>query len=413
MSYTPTLAADTPPASPSSRQAQPDEVCCVCLEPLRPGARGAHRAVLIPTCNRHVMHLGCMAQWRVEEPRGQHLQCPLCQNGHHRSGAEGGWLPEHDEQLAALCVTENVPPPARRGGAETAQIQVRDYAVRTFTRQDAPEPPAPIHITVSCCPRVAAVRDGPNQVSFVDLPGREVPFSPIARRGDAGITHWDAAWSCARCGTITPLEDIAVPAQAGSACATCGRLLHWHWDVTRQQGQLTCHCPPGAQDIVEVVTSEEDVPLTPAPPPPQPDAAPTTEAPPDAPTRNNHSGWYERGPPNSLVRTDRNSWCHVPLLLGAAGLLHPVAAAQWRADPRSHAWWDRVVATAVCWAQLSMPHHLRSQPARLACCSAVGARSARTRRRSRMSAAHSAAQRPPSSHARTMRRCGPGRESSG
>ena len=24
----------------------------------------------------------------------------------------------------------------------------------------------------------------------------------------------------------------------------------------------------------------------------------------------------------------------------AAGLLHPVAAAQWRADPRSHAWWD-------------------------------------------------------------------------
>ena len=222
MSYTPTLAADTPPASPSSRQAQTDEVCCVCLEPLRPGARGAHRAVLIPTCNRHVMHLGCMAQWRVEDTRGQHLQCPLCQNGHHRSGAEGGWLPEHDEQLAALCVTENVPPPARRGGAETAQIQVRDYAVRTFTRQDAPEPPAPIHITVSCCPRVAAVRDGPNQVSFVDLPGREVPFSPIARRGDAGITHWDAAWSCARCGTITPLEAIAVPAQAGSACATCG-----------------------------------------------------------------------------------------------------------------------------------------------------------------------------------------------
>ena len=339
MSYTPTLAEDTPPASPSSRQAQPEDVCCVCLEPLRPGARGAHRAVLIPTCNRHVMHLGCMAQWRVEDATGQHLQCPLCQNGHPSSGAEGRWLPEHDEQLAALCTTENVPPPRRRGGAETAQIQVRDYAVRTFTRQDAPEPPAPIHITVSCCPRVAALRDGHNQVSFVDLPGREVPFSPIARRGDAGITHWDAAWSCARCGTITLLDDIAVPVQAGSACATCGRLLHWHWDVTRQQGHLTCHCPPGAQEIVEVITSEEDVPLTPAPPPPQPETDPPA-GPPNPPTRNNHSGWYDRGPPNGQVRTDRNSWCYVPLLLGAAGLLHPIAAAQWRADPRSHAWWD-------------------------------------------------------------------------
>ena len=247
-------------------------------------------------------------------------------------------MPEHDEQLAALCIAENVPPPARRGGAETAQIQVRDYAVRTFTRQDAPEPPAPIHITVSCCPRVAAVRDGPNQVSFVDLPGREVPFSPVARRGGTGITHWEAAWSCARCGTITFLEEIAVPAHAGSACATCGRLLHWHWDVTRQQGYLTCHCSQVPHDIVEVVTSEEEVPLTPAPPIARLASPPPIQAPPNPPNRDDRNGWYERGPPNGLVRTDRNSWCYAPLLLGAAGLLTPVAAAQWRADPRSHAW---------------------------------------------------------------------------
>ena len=46
---------------------------------------------------------------------------------------------------------------------------------------------------------------------------------------------------------------------------------------------------------------------------------------------------------------------------------------------------SRVDATAVCWAQLNMPHHLRSQPARLAWRSAWGARGARTRRRSRIS----------------------------
>ena len=206
-------------------------------------------------------------------------------------------------------------------------------------RQDAPEPPAPIHITVSCCPRVAAVRDGPNEVSFVDLPGREVPFSPVARRGDAGITHWEAAWLCARCGTITSLHETAVPANAGSACVTCGRLLHWHWDVARQQGHLSCHCPHLPHDIVEVVTSEEEVPVTPAPPPPLASPPPTQE-PPTSPLRADRAGWYERGPPNGLVRTDRNSWCYVPLLLGAAGLLHPVAAAQWRADPRSREWWD-------------------------------------------------------------------------
>eukprot|EP00434_Breviolum_minutum_P028296 symbB.v1.2.025033.t1/scaffold2409.1/size79984/1 len=246
MSFTPTLQEDTPPATPPRRQLEEDDVCCVCLEAMRPGARGAQRAVPIPTCNRHGMHLECMAQWRVEGASRQHLQCPLCQNGHQQHGQAGGWLPEHDERLAALCIAEHVPPPERRGGAETAQIQVRDYAVRTFTRHDAPEPPAPIHITVYCCPRVAAVREGPNQVSFVDLPGREAP-------------------------------------------------------------------PPAMLAPTQALTS---------------------------PIREDRSGWYDRGPPNGLVTTDRNSWCYVPLLLAAAGLLHPVAAAQWRADPRSHAWWD-------------------------------------------------------------------------
>ena len=136
------------------------------------------------------------------------------------------------------------------------------------------------------------------------------------------------------------LHETAVPANAGSACVTCGRLLHWHWDVARQQGHLSCHCPHLPHDIVEVVTSEEEVPVTPAPPPPPLASPPPTQEPPTSPLRADRAGLYERGPPNGLVRTDRNSWCYVPLLLGAAGLLHPVAAAQWRADPRSREWWD-------------------------------------------------------------------------
>ena len=70
-------------------------------------------------------------------------------------------------------------------------------------------------------------------------------------------------------------------------------------------------------------------------------------------------------------------------------------------------------ATAFCCAQLSNAHHLRSQPARLAWRSAGGARGARTRSRSRTRSQHSAAQRPPISQARTTRRWGPGRRSSG
>ena len=109
MSFTPTLEEDTPPATPPRRQIEQDDVCCVCLEAMRYGARGAQRAVPIPTCNRHGMHLECMAQWRVEGASRQHLQCPLCQNGHQQHGQAGGWLPEHDEHLAALCIAENVP----------------------------------------------------------------------------------------------------------------------------------------------------------------------------------------------------------------------------------------------------------------------------------------------------------------
>ena len=75
MSLTPTLEEDTPPASPTHRQTAQDDVCCVCLEALRPEARGAQRAVPIPTCNRHGMHPQCMAQWRPQAGNPYNAPC--------------------------------------------------------------------------------------------------------------------------------------------------------------------------------------------------------------------------------------------------------------------------------------------------------------------------------------------------
>ena len=40
--------------------------CCVCLEALRPPGCGAHAAAPFPTCARHRMHVGCLAQFRVQ-----------------------------------------------------------------------------------------------------------------------------------------------------------------------------------------------------------------------------------------------------------------------------------------------------------------------------------------------------------
>ena len=167
------------------------------LEALRPEARGGQRALPIPTCNRHGM-----AQWRVEAAiaaSGLPLQCPLCQNGHHRHGHAAGWMPEHDEQWQPY-VSQKMPRHQHEGVAETIQVQVRDYA-RTFTRENAPEPRAPFHITVvSCCPRgprVAAVRHG-SQPGLFWVERRCSAYCLPRGYKHRYSAHWEAAWSCAR-----------------------------------------------------------------------------------------------------------------------------------------------------------------------------------------------------------------------
>ena len=66
---------------------------------------------------------------------------------------------------------------------------VRDYTLRTFTTNDAPEPPPPPGINVLCCHHVAAV-NGANGVDFVRLPRRAMQWAPVPIRHAAGIAAW-------------------------------------------------------------------------------------------------------------------------------------------------------------------------------------------------------------------------------
>ena len=128
-------AAVTPPhvllqSDDSHPRSEPDD-CCVCLEPLRPDGHHAARPVPLPVCPRHVLHLGCLAQLRVQA---------------RRPSVAGGWAPEHDDQLTAWCREAGLHPPSRLPDRRTDQASVADYAIRTFTGQDAPEPQAPAHV---------------------------------------------------------------------------------------------------------------------------------------------------------------------------------------------------------------------------------------------------------------------------
>lgn len=250
-----------------------------------------------------------MAQWHAQADDPATLRCPLCHHGQCAACVPGGWTPLHDARLAALCEAEGVPQPARLPCSRTTQVEVRDYTVRTFTCQDALEPPAPIHITVHCCHRVGAVRDH-GAVSFVDLPGREANWSPLPLRHGEGIAAWTPSWSCMRCGQQIRQDAIALPDEAGSACAVCGRLRHWHYDATAGAGSLTCSCPPPAPPHTAAV----DIPSTP---------------------------WAHRLPPTDPITTDRNSFLYVPLLHAAAGNLAAPALAAWQASGPAAGWWDQ------------------------------------------------------------------------
>ena len=72
-----------------------------------------------------------------------------------------------------------------------------DYALRTFTSHDAPEPrPAP-GVRILCCHHVAAIgRAG--RVDFIRLPDRTMRWAPVAIQHEAGIAAFQptrVAWA--------------------------------------------------------------------------------------------------------------------------------------------------------------------------------------------------------------------------
>ena len=333
-----------------------------CLRPLLPNRLGALRPVPLPVCPRHVLHLGCLAQLRVQARRPRDVACPLCHHGACPVCAVDGWAPEHDDQLTAWCREEALHPPPRLPDQRTAQSSVQDYTVRTFTGQDAPEPPEPVHVVVSCCRRLAAVRPDPGQsdAQFLELAHRAAAWSPIPRRHERGIAAWQGAWACPRCARVTHSEDVHVPAEAGAACPACGRMRLWEHDAAAGTGRLTCGCPlassasPPPLDMGLSMLSDVDMPpVRPAhvhasdsEPGDRDAGGPPERAPgpavPDAGLPNEAgAAWPRAGPPREAVGPT-NSWLYVPLLHAAAGRLSPDALAKWRADSRAASWWDRV-----------------------------------------------------------------------
>ena len=226
---------DTPIAAPEASQGQ----CCVCLEALRPPGCGEHAAVPFPTCARHRMHVGCLAQFRVQASGPSELLCPLCRHSRCPDCTPGGWTARHDADVRAACEREGVPMPSRLTGEDTVRGAVRDYTLSTCTTNYAPEPPPPPGINVLCCHHVAAV-NGANGVDFVRLPHRAMQWAPVPIRHAAGIAAWQPSWLCPGCAQEVRFADLDVPADAGQPCRRCGRALRWEYDRATGQGQLSC-----------------------------------------------------------------------------------------------------------------------------------------------------------------------------
>eukprot|EP00439_Symbiodinium_sp_Y106_P087157 s46_g40.t3 len=165
---------DRTPPNPASAET---ECCCVCLERLLAAAPADQLPVPFPTCRRHRMHLGCLVRYRAQAAGPSDLLCPLCRHGRCPDCAPAAWSGT-DAALRSLCQLHGVPFPERTAGESTVRAAIRDYALRTFTSNDAPEPRPPPGVTLLCCHRVAAV-NGAAGVEFVPHPDREMQWAPI------------------------------------------------------------------------------------------------------------------------------------------------------------------------------------------------------------------------------------------
>ena len=194
-------------------------------------------------------------------------------------------------------------------------------------------------------------------------------WAPVAIRHEAGIVAWQPSWVCMSCAETVSIDDLPIPAEAGSHCRGCGDVLAWEFDRATASGHLAC--PRGCSPPAVPASAPRSPEPTDAPPcagtshamPPvgaattSPGAhgrvhvtGPARDAPAAHPRYRRGSAtdphirrpsrwesrgeWYGCGPP-AQVRSPTNSWLYVPLLHAALGALTDGALAQWRADPRA------------------------------------------------------------------------------
>ena len=112
------------------------------LEDLDPTVQsGGLTVVPFPTCAAHCLHMFCLAQ---------DLLCPLCRHGRCPGCDPQGWSGTHDAALRDACAGHGVELPQRASGESTVRAAQPDYALRTFTAHDAPEPPPPPSVRLLC-----------------------------------------------------------------------------------------------------------------------------------------------------------------------------------------------------------------------------------------------------------------------
>eukprot|EP00439_Symbiodinium_sp_Y106_P081514 s1708_g20.t1 len=262
-----------------------------------------------PCCGAFT-HLHCLVQ-----AARLHGRCPNCRAAIDHLPREPS-VAERCQNLGVSLEFASARLPAR----SAAHAEVRDYATRTFSRADAPEPSEPAHVRVVCCRRLA----GP-EMGFTELPDSRMHWAPVPRRGPSGITRWTAVWLCMRCCNELEWERVQVPGPA-PACMRCNVPMLWEVDMRQRVERWACsRClgegPPRALTLQ--TAAQPTAHATPAPPMPRP-----------PPPRHAVADLARMPPPSLPFGEHTNSRIYVPLLLHAAGLVSHVSYVDHRGPPR-------------------------------------------------------------------------------
>ena len=140
----PCEGGDRTPPNPASAD---DECCCVCLERLQPAAVADQLPVPFPTCRRHRMHLGCLAQYRAQANSPGDLLCPLCRHGRCPDCAPSSWSGANNAALRSANSTASQCRSASPASLRRARRSVTTPSVRSRPTM----PPSPAHSWGSLC----------------------------------------------------------------------------------------------------------------------------------------------------------------------------------------------------------------------------------------------------------------------